>query len=158
MGATEQRALDRLAELGAEVKVSYETRTTRLHAKAWLFRRAHGLPTAYVGSSNLSKAALVDGLEWNVRLSHVERPHVVDTFTATFDEYWNDPAFEPTTRTARTTGSGSARRSHGRAGPRPGDLPIDITSSTSARIRTSRRSWSELDAERRSTAGGATWS
>ncbi|MDI5943808.1 phospholipase D-like domain-containing protein, partial [Micromonospora sp. DH15] len=94
LGATDQRALDRLAELGAEVKVSYETRTTRLHAKAWLFRRDNGLTTAYVGSSNLSKAALVDGVEWNVRISNVEQPHVIDTFTATFEDYWNDPAFE----------------------------------------------------------------
>ncbi|WP_431917154.1 DUF3427 domain-containing protein [Micromonospora wenchangensis] len=94
LGATDQRALDRLAELGADIKVSYETRTTRLHAKAWLFRRGNGLTTAYVGSSNLSKAALVDGVEWNVRISNVEQPHVIDTFTATFEDYWNDPAFE----------------------------------------------------------------
>ncbi|MFI6825200.1 DUF3427 domain-containing protein [Micromonospora sp. NPDC050187] len=94
LGATDQRALDRLAELGAEVKVSYETRTTRLHAKAWLFRRANGTTTAYVGSSNLSRTALVDGVEWNVRIANLEQPHVIDTFTATFEDYWNDPAFE----------------------------------------------------------------
>ncbi|OZV82995.1 restriction endonuclease subunit R [Micromonospora echinospora] len=94
LGATDQRALDRLVELGAEVKVSYETRTTRLHAKAWLFRRANGTTTAYVGSSNLSRTALVDGVEWNVRIANLEQPHVIDTFTATFEDYWNDPAFE----------------------------------------------------------------
>ncbi|SCL34928.1 ATP-dependent helicase IRC3 [Micromonospora pallida] len=94
LGATDQRALDRLAELGAEVKISYETRTTRLHAKAWLFRRANGTTTAYVGSSNLSRTALVDGVEWNVRISNIEQPHVIDTFTATFEDYWNDPVFE----------------------------------------------------------------
>ncbi|GIG85478.1 DUF3427 domain-containing protein [Plantactinospora endophytica] len=94
LGATDQRAVDRLAELGAEIKVSYETKTTRLHAKAWLFRRNSGVVTAYVGSSNLSRAALVDGLEWNVRVSNVEQPHVIDTFEATFTDYWNDPAFE----------------------------------------------------------------
>jgi superfamily II DNA or RNA helicase len=94
IGATEKRALDRLVDLGAEVKVSYETRTTRLHAKAWFFRRATGLHTAYVGSSNLSRTALLDGLEWNVRLSSVEQPHLLDTFAATFEEYWADPSFE----------------------------------------------------------------
>ncbi|MGA3562126.1 DUF3427 domain-containing protein [Melissospora conviva] len=94
MGATDQRALDRLAELGAEIKISYETRTTRLHAKAWLFRRRNGATAAYVGSSNLSKSALVDGVEWNVRVSNLEQPHVIDTFTATFEDYWNDAAFE----------------------------------------------------------------
>ncbi|WP_242624106.1 phospholipase D-like domain-containing protein [Micromonospora kangleipakensis] len=94
LGATDQRALDRLAELGAHIKISYETRTTRLHAKAWLFRRRNGTTTAYVGSSNLSKAALIDGVEWNVRVSNLEQPHVIDTFTATFEDYWHDPAFE----------------------------------------------------------------
>ena len=94
MGATDRRALDALLALGAEVKVSYDVRTTRLHAKAWLFHRDR-LTTAYVGSSNLSRTALTDGLEWNVRLSAVEQPHLVDTFAATFDDYWNDPTFEP---------------------------------------------------------------
>ncbi len=94
MGATDQRALERLAELGAEIRVSYETRTTRLHAKAWLFRRSTGAGTAYVGSSNLSRAAMVDGVEWNVRLAQLEQPALLDTFAATFDEYWSDPSFE----------------------------------------------------------------
>ncbi|WP_405925343.1 DUF3427 domain-containing protein [Streptomyces sp. NBC_00035] len=95
IGATERRALDRLVrEFNAEVKVNYETRTTRLHAKAWLFRRDSGYDTAYVGSSNLSKAALLDGLEWNVRLSSVATPDVLRKFDATFDAYWNDPSFE----------------------------------------------------------------
>lgn len=94
MGATDRRAVDRLARLGASVKVSYDIRTTRLHAKAWLFRRQSGADTAYVGSSNLSKAALVDGLEWNVRLSAMEQPHVLEAFEAAFDDYWQDTGFE----------------------------------------------------------------
>lgn len=95
IGATERRALDRLVrEFGAEVKVNYELRSTRLHAKAWLFRRASGFDTAYVGSSNLSKAALLDGLEWNVRLSSVATPSVLRKFEATFDAYWSERSFE----------------------------------------------------------------
>ncbi|WP_161291167.1 DEAD/DEAH box helicase [Streptomyces sp. SID161] len=95
IGATDRQALDRLVrDFGATVKVNYETRSTRLHAKAWLFRRATGFDTAYVGSSNLSKAALLDGLEWNVRLSSVATPAVLNKFEATFDAYWNDIAFE----------------------------------------------------------------
>ncbi|MFG3017116.1 DUF3427 domain-containing protein [Streptomyces sp. NPDC048254] len=95
IGATDRNALDRLVrEFGAEVKVNYEIRSTRLHAKAWLFRRNTGFDTAYVGSSNLSKAALLDGLEWNVRLSSVTTPRVLDKFETTFDAYWADAAFE----------------------------------------------------------------
>jgi superfamily II DNA or RNA helicase/HKD family nuclease len=95
IGATDRLALDRLAAMGAEIRVSYDTRTTRLHAKAWLFHRASGLSTAYVGSSNLSQTALSHGLEWNVRLAQAEQPHLIDTFSATFDDYWGDPSFEP---------------------------------------------------------------
>ncbi|GAA2545319.1 DUF3427 domain-containing protein [Mycolicibacterium diernhoferi] len=95
IGATDAKALDRLVEeFGAEVRVNYDTNMTRLHAKAWLLRRNTGFHTAYVGSSNLSQSALVDGLEWNVRLSAVATPHLLDKFRATFDSYWENREFE----------------------------------------------------------------
>lgn len=94
MGATDLRAVDELARLGAEVKVSYETQATRLHAKAWHFHRATGYSTAYVGSSNMSRAALTDGVEWNVRLSAVEAPHLIEAFADNFESYWEDEGFE----------------------------------------------------------------
>ena len=95
MGATERAALDRLVrEFGALVKVQYDAQRTRLHAKAWMFRRKTGFDTAYVGSSNLSRAALLDGVEWNVRLSSVDTPALLTKFRATFDTYWNDSSFE----------------------------------------------------------------
>jgi superfamily II DNA or RNA helicase/HKD family nuclease len=94
LGATERRAIDRLRELGAEVRVTYETKNTRLHAKAWLFHRKTGYSTAYIGSSNLSRSALLDGLEWNVRLSQVETPAIVQKFEGVFESYWASPDFE----------------------------------------------------------------
>ena len=65
--SSEKAALDQLAELGADVRVSYDLSTTRLHAKAWVFHRRSGFSTAYVGSSNLTHSAQVTGIEWNVR-------------------------------------------------------------------------------------------
>jgi superfamily II DNA or RNA helicase/HKD family nuclease len=94
-GATEQRAIDALVDLGATVKVSYDTGATRLHAKAWLFERATGFATAYVGSSNLSRSAQIDGLEWNVRLAEAESPQLVSRFRAVFETYWESDQFEP---------------------------------------------------------------
>ena len=93
-GSTEREALDRLVEMGAEIKVSYDTASTRLHAKAWLFHRESGFSTAYVGSSNLSHSALVVGQEWNVRLSEVQTPAVLSKFRASFESYWAKPVFE----------------------------------------------------------------
>ncbi|MCX4244241.1 DEAD/DEAH box helicase [Paraliomyxa miuraensis] len=94
-GSTEARALDELRDLGAEVRVSYDDSSTRLHAKAWLFHRESGFSTAYVGSSNLTHSAQVSGLEWNVRISGVRNPHVIERIVAAFDGYWNDGDFVP---------------------------------------------------------------
>lgn len=95
MGATDPKALDHLVrEFGAEVKIQYDALRTRLHAKAWMFRRNTEYDTAYVGSSNLSRAALLEGVEWNVRLSRIGTPVLLEKFQATFDTYWNDPSFE----------------------------------------------------------------
>ena len=100
LGATDRRALDWLVAEGAEVRVSYDTRRTRLHAKAWLFHRPGltGSPpasTAYIGSSNLSTAALHDGLEWNVRLSAHDNEGILAKFQAAFESYWEEGEFEP---------------------------------------------------------------
>ncbi len=95
LGATDAKAIEDLLDLGAQVKVSYDERRTRLHAKAWLFHRDSGFSTALVGSSNLSHAAMLDGCEWNVRLSGVDNRPVLDKFVATFEQYWGDPRYEP---------------------------------------------------------------
>ncbi len=92
-GSTEAKALDMLREIGAEVRVSYDTSTTRLHAKSWLFYRASGFSTAYIGSSNLTHSAQVNGLEWNIRASSARNPAVVDKVAAVFESYWSSGDF-----------------------------------------------------------------
>lgn len=94
MGVTDPRVLRELDEMGARIKVSYDNRRTRLHAKAWLFQRDSGFSTAIIGSSNVSAQALLDGLEWNVRLSAQDNPHIVERFEAVFEQYWQEGEFE----------------------------------------------------------------
>jgi len=94
MGATEKRVLDELHRIGADIRVSYDSRQTRLHAKAWLLHRDTGHHTAYVGSSNLSASALTDGLEWNIRIG-ADSPLVLEKFATAYETYWNDATFEP---------------------------------------------------------------
>ncbi len=92
-GSTEARALEVLAELGAKIRVSYDTTTTRLHAKSWLFHRRSGASTAYIGSSNLTHSAQVAGLEWNVRISGRRNPDVIASTSAVFESYWASADF-----------------------------------------------------------------
>ncbi len=108
-GSTEARALDQLAGLGAEIRVSYDTTSTRLHAKAWLFHRRSGFSTAYVGSSNLTHSAQVDGLEWNVRVSEARNRDVIDKISAVFESYWNADDFSPYEREAFLRHTDTAR-------------------------------------------------
>lgn len=94
-GTTEAAALDMLRDAGAEIRVSYDTGSTRLHAKAWLFHRESGFSTAYVGSSNLTHAAQVPGLEWNVRIAGARNPSIIAKIAAVFESCWESPAFQP---------------------------------------------------------------
>ena len=95
-GATEARALDALARLpGCEVRVSLDGRRTRLHAKAWLFQRKTGFGSAYVGSANLSGAALTGGLEWTVKLTQRAQEALFARAVAHFETLWADSEFEP---------------------------------------------------------------
>lgn len=94
-GATEARALDELARLpGCEVRVSLDGRRTRLHAKAWLFQRKTGFGSAYVGSANLSGAALAGGLEWTVKLTQRGQDALFSRAVAHFETLWADSEFQ----------------------------------------------------------------
>lgn len=41
----------------------------------------------------LTHSALVEGLEWNVRVSQADNPNILERVSATFDQYWNEPEF-----------------------------------------------------------------
>lgn len=95
MGASDPNAVEWLAKLPrAQVKVSYDTKHTRLHAKAHYFQRDTGFSTAYIGSANMSSAAMTSGLEWNLKVTAQESPHILARCVAEFASYWNNPTFE----------------------------------------------------------------
>jgi superfamily II DNA or RNA helicase len=95
MGASDYKAIQLLSKLeNTEVKISYNTGNERLHAKAYLFYRDTGFHTGYIGSSNFSRSALTDGLEWNIKITTKEVSHIIDKFQKTFDSYWQSDDFE----------------------------------------------------------------
>jgi superfamily II DNA or RNA helicase/HKD family nuclease len=94
IGATEAQAVDELARLpNCEVRISLDGRRTRLHAKAWIFERDSGFGTAYVGSANLTQAALAGGLEWTVKFSERGQGPMYQQAQAHFETLWHDNEF-----------------------------------------------------------------
>ena len=95
MGATDAKAVEYLASLpNTEIKLSYNTERERLHAKSYLFLRNTGYHTGYIGSSNLSHSALTNGLEWNLKITAQEIPHIINKSLSTFETYWASHDFE----------------------------------------------------------------
>lgn len=95
MGASDPAALEWLAKKrNVTVRLSYDTKGTRMHAKAYLFHRNSGYSTAYIGSANMSHAAMTQGLEWTVKVTAQDLPHILDRFVAEFSSYWESQEFE----------------------------------------------------------------
>lgn len=94
MGASDAPAVEWLAKLpNVQVRVSYDTERTRLHAKAYHFRRESGFSTAYIGSANMSHAAITSGLEWNLKITAQDMAHILEKFSVEFETYWNSCEF-----------------------------------------------------------------
>ena len=91
LGITDPKALRYLLllqEMGAEVKVFESEGKYSFHMKAYLFVRTdHGSDyegCAFIGSSNISKTALENGLEWNLKVDKSENE---PRFQQIVDEY-----------------------------------------------------------------------
>jgi superfamily II DNA or RNA helicase/HKD family nuclease len=71
LGVTEPAALRLIADLeGARQLHVFQAAQIPFHPKAWMFTFASDGGALIVGSSNLSRSALTDGIEWNLR--HVD--------------------------------------------------------------------------------------
>jgi len=119
MGATDLKAISELLNLpNTEIRVSYDTKRTRLHAKAYLFHRNSGFGSAYIGSANVSKAALDEGLEWTAKISQYETDHLWQHAKATFESHWEDNTeFTPCGKDNLTELSQALAQERGEAAP-----------------------------------------
>ena len=87
LGVTEPAALRRLLSLGTTAAVKcYETGRGSFHPKAYLFEHADGSARAFIGSANLSRTGLVDGIEWTWAVMEADfGPELRQRFTDLFE-------------------------------------------------------------------------
>jgi superfamily II DNA or RNA helicase/HKD family nuclease/diadenosine tetraphosphate (Ap4A) HIT family hydrolase len=99
LGVTDPMALQRLLDLKAgfkgdaviDLRVFQSNQSaTSFHPKAYILHFADGSTIAYIGSSNLSRAALLDGVEWNYRLLAQSDRSGIAEFKDAFDELFRD--------------------------------------------------------------------
>jgi len=123
IGATDLKAIEFLSSLrNTEIRISYDTERTRLHAKAYYFYRESGFSTAYIGSSNLSNPAITSGLEWNVKLTEKDAGDILQRICISFESYWDNPEFVPYHENDKSILQDALSRQKGSYGDN--DLPI----------------------------------
>lgn len=91
MNVTEPNALETLLQYSnIDVKI-YQPKNSMdsFHTKSYIFHRDDNLDSIILGSSNISKAALKSGEEWNLRTYEKYSDDVVDKSVSRFEELWN---------------------------------------------------------------------
>ncbi len=99
LGVTEPEALRRLLSIGPHALIRcYEVGRGSFHPKAYLFEHADGSGRAFVGSSNLSRTGLVDGIEWTWTILDSEVGLPLPELRQRFDELFESPLAKPLSR------------------------------------------------------------
>ncbi len=96
LDVTEPDALDTLCGLQGRFEAriySHERRS--FHPKAYLFERADGSGRAFVGSANLSRMGLRDGVEWTWTVLDFDAGQPLHELRTRFDELWECPDVHP---------------------------------------------------------------
>ncbi len=99
LGVTDPQALRYLMllqEQGADVKVFESQGKTSFHMKAYLFTRGEiagdSEGCAFIGSSNLSHAALVSGLEWNLKVDQADDQERFSHILSEYETLYANPS------------------------------------------------------------------
>ena len=64
-----------------------------------MFKRDTGFTTAYIGSSNLSNAALTSGLEWNLKVTEQDSFDIIKTIEEPMSKFF--PNYELSSKVQR---------------------------------------------------------
>jgi superfamily II DNA or RNA helicase/diadenosine tetraphosphate (Ap4A) HIT family hydrolase len=98
LDVTDPTALRSLMDLeGQKELFVYEVGQSSFHPKSWIFHRQEGGGLAIVGSSNLSKTALGDGIEWNYRVIYERDRSGWKDVAKGFDTLMQTPQVKPLT-------------------------------------------------------------
>ena len=101
LGITQPEALYLLKnELGNSAKVHFYSEKGSFHPKAYIFHKELD-STIFVGSSNISRGALTNSIEWNYKFNKSEDRESFNHFMTTFDDLYDNHSFELTDEVLR---------------------------------------------------------
>lgn len=87
LGVTEPEALERLCSWHGRLQARvYSHKSRSFHPKAYLFERADGTGRAFIGSANLSRMGLVEGVEWTWTVLDVDAGQPMHELSTRFEE------------------------------------------------------------------------
>lgn len=96
---TEPEALEELLALGEGLDLRlYHEPGRSFHAKCYIFEQEDGRNAAFVGSSNLSRSALDNGIEWNYLVRETDDGWSLTDLLRRFDALFTSPYSRPVTQ------------------------------------------------------------